>query len=311
MRLNAVENILPRDQDDVKQILNEFSEIIEQAINFGTHLLKWDLDSNLSGDEEIIPVLFLRNILEIADSISILLKKSSVDTSKVLLRSLLENVFGLEYLIEKDSKNRAFAFIVWMTHKDLSFYDKLNRKTHAGKQFKSNFSKDKYIQNPGIISRIDYKSSKENSEEILKLPQYIEIEKEYQQRLLKDKKPTWYSFFDGPKNIEQLAKYLKHDAIYEIMYRGYSGNVHATDIFKNKLWNNSNGTVDIIQIRSPKDAQSVAISTINFLLMIYIPYFSSRIKSHQHKEKFRDWYLSFKPYFDELRKPENEITLKT
>lgn len=303
MKYSAEENILPREQSEYIEILTDFSNLINEIVNFGTHLIKWDTENKVIGDESIVPVLFMRNILELADSISILIKKSSIDSSKNLLRSLLENIFGLEYLLEKDSANRSLSFIVWLTHKDLKFYEKLDNQTLVSKQFKTEFSKDNLIQKPELINNIEYLSHKKNSEELLKLPQYSKIENEYQQTEKKMKNPTWYSLYSGPKNIEQLAKYLKHNAIYEVMYRGYSGNVHATDIYKGKLLPNNEGSFDIKQIRNPKDAQSVTIDTINFLLMVYLKYFGERIP--ERKIEFRDWYLEFKIEFDKLRNNKN------
>ena len=308
MKYKSVDEILPREQTDVQEVLLKFSNLIDDIVNFGTHLMKWETEKKLVGDENIVPLLFLRNILETADAISILIKNSSIDSSKSTLRSLLENIFGLEYLLEKDTKNRALAFIVWITHKDLKFYEKLDGNTQVGKQFKTEFKKDSLIKNPDLTDQVDYLYAKENSEELLKLPIYIEIEKEYQETESKSKNPNWYSLFSGPKNIEQLAKHLNHHAMYEVMYRGYSGNVHATDIYKGKLFPNSDGTVDIIQLRNPTDAQSVAISTVNYLLMAYLAYYKARIP--EKNNDFLNWYLPFKQNFDELRSEKYSIQYK-
>lgn len=299
MKYKAIDDILPREQTDLKEVLLKFSNLIDDIVNFGTHLMKWETEKKLIGDENIVPLLFLRNILETADAISVLIKSSSIDSSKSTLRSLLENVFGLEYLLEKDTKNRSLSFIVWITHKDLKFYEKLDEETQVGKQFKTEFKKDRLIQNPELIKQVNYLYAKENSEELLKLPNYIEIEKEYKATEYKNKNPNWYSLYSGPKNIEQLAKYLNHNAMYEVMYRGYSGNVHATDIYKGKLFPNSEGTVDIIQLRNPIDAQSIAISTVNYLLMAYLAFYKIRIP--EKNNEFLEWYLEFEKDFDELR----------
>jgi hypothetical protein len=308
MKYNAIDDILPREQSDVKVTLLKFSESIEDIVNFGTHLMKWETEKKLKGDEEIVPLLFLRNILDIADSISILVKNSSIDTSKASLRSLLENVFGLQYLLEKNTKKRSLSFIVWTTHKDLKFYEKLDGQSQIGKQFKTEFSKDKLVNNSEFIYNIEYLSAKANSEELLKLPIYEEVEKEYQLTNSINKNPNWYSLYSGPKNIELLAKHLKQNAIYEVMYRNLSNNVHATDIYKGKLLPNKQGTVDIIQIRNPKDAQSVTTDTINFLLMAYISFYEKRIP--EKRPEFLEWYLEFRKTSAEVRKKENEIKYK-
>ena len=52
--------------------------------------MKWDADKGRAGDENTPPLLFLRNIIELGDAISILIKNSSIDPAKPLLRSLLK-----------------------------------------------------------------------------------------------------------------------------------------------------------------------------------------------------------------------------
>lgn len=308
MKYNSIDDILPREQPDVKATLSKFSQLVCDAVNFGTHLMKWDIERKMTGDENIVPALFLRNILDIADSISILIETSSIDPSKSSLRILLENVLGIEYLLEKDTRQRALSFIVWLTMKDFKFYEKLDGGTEIGKQIRSEFKKDKLIQKGEILDNVDYTAAKKNAEELLSLPHYAPIADEYRRSHLKSKNPNWYGLFSGPKNIELLAKYLNRNAIYEVMYRKYSANVHAIDIFKGKLLVNNSGTADIIQIRNPKDAQSVVIDTINYLLIAYYAYIKNRIP--EKSKEFSDWYSEFRIDFERLRSPENEIIYK-
>lgn len=295
----AIDDILPRDQTEVRAELEKLSSSIENVVDFGTHLVKWQADKRLSGDDGIIPILFLRNILEISDAISILIKNSSIDPVKPLLRTLMENSFGLEYLIEKDKKNRALSYNVWLAHKDLKFIEKLNESTQVGKQLSNEIKKDKHV-NELKSDKVNLDLGKKNAIELLKLPHYIPIENEYQRTNKENNNPMWYSLFDGPKNIEQLAKRLNHHTSYEIIYRILSDNVHANNNSKNKLTPNADGvTTDIIQIRFPKDAQMVTINTLNILLMTYSNFCQKELPNK--KAEFSDWYSSFRETFRELR----------
>ena len=298
----SIDDILPRDQTEVKTELEKLSSSIDNAVDFGTHLLKWQADKMQSGDQHLVPILFFRNILELADAISILIKNSSVDPAKPLLRTLLENSFGLEYLLEKDKKNRALSYNVWIAHKDLKFYEKLNKSTQSGKQLSNEINKDKYVKELSSNNSI-LELGKRNSEELLKLPLYEAIEQEYQRTNAIKKNPMWYSLFDGPRDIEQLAKRLNHHTSYEIVYRILSDSVHANDILKNKLAPNKNGQTDIIQIRFPKDAQNITVHTLNFLLLTYINFYQKELPNK--KADFSNWYNEFGKVYRELR--ENEL----
>lgn len=298
----SIDNILPRNQTKVKTELEKLSSSIDNAVDFGTHLLKWQADKMQSDDQHLVPILFLRNILELADAISILIKNSSVDPAKPLLRSLLENSFGLEYLLEKDQKNRALSYNVWIAHKDLKFFEKFNDSSQVGKQFSGEIKKDQHvkeIENNNPILEL----GKRNSEELLKLPLYEPIEQEYQRTNKIRKNPKWFTLFDGPNDIKQLAKHLKHNTIYEIVYRILSDSVHATDVMKSKLAPNKNGQTDIIQIRFPKDAQNITIHTLNFLLMNYIYFYQKELPDKQ--ADVSKWYSEFQIIYKELQ--ENEL----
>ena len=245
----------------------------------------------------MVPILFFRNILEIADAISILIKNSSVDPAKSLVRSLLENSFGLEYMLENDKKNRALSYNVWIAHKDLKFYDRLDTESQVGKQFSSEIKKDKHVQE--VKSNKDLiELGKKNSQELLKLPLYRKIEEEYQRTNAIRKNPNWFALFDGPKDVEQLAKRLNHHTLYEIIYRMLSDNVHATDLMKSKLVPGQKGQTDIIQIRFPKDAQNITVHTLNILLMTYINFYQKELP--EKKDDFAKWYNYFQPIYKEF-----------
>jgi hypothetical protein len=300
MKYKEIEDLLPRSQDEnVKSLLENFAALIDNAINFGTHLMKWDAEKKRHGDENMPPLLFMRNILELGDAISILIKKSSIDTCKPLLRSMLENTFGLEYMLEKETEKRALSYIVWHTHKNLKLYEKLNSSTQSGKQFEKEIEKDRLLS--GVGSFFDnpiLAPAKKNAEDLLRLPKYVPIESEYQATSATRKNPAWYSLFGGPNNIEQLAKYLKLHASYEILYRGFSGNVHATSIFQRKLIPNNDGTVDIVQIRYPEDAQSITQNATNILIMAYLVYYKSRLP--EKNKEFQEWYSEFRIPYNKL-----------
>ena len=178
--------------------------------------------------------------------------------------------------------------------------EKLDSSTHIGKQFKAEFGKDKLmgdknslVDNP-VISLVRSKA-----ENLLKITKYKPIVNEFQKTADKIKNPNWFSLYSGPRNIEQLAKYLNHHGSYEILYRGFSGNVHSTNIFKSKLVQNNDGSIAIIQMRYAKDAQSVTLNTLNLLIYSLRIYYQSRLPEKEND--YIKWY-------SEIREPFNQIT---
>ena len=120
MDTKQIEEVLPSQLDEsLEFILNSLSTNLSEVVNYGTHILMWDVETKRSGKDNHIPTLFFRNAIELGDSISLLIKNSSIDPSKILLRTLIENTYGLIYILERNEKQRALSYMVWKTIKDI------------------------------------------------------------------------------------------------------------------------------------------------------------------------------------------------
>lgn len=293
MTYPAIESILPRLENPKSESLNNLSVLIDNAINFGTNLLKWELEKGQKGDEHIVPILFFRNILSVADGISILIKSSSIDNSKSLVRVLIESIFSLEYLLQENTKNRSLAYFVWNAHKDLKFIEQINFTTETGKQLKSNIAKDKFAKDIEIDYLPEFDEGKKNAEELLKLPNYVSVEIEYQRTLLKNKKVNnWFTLYDGPQDFEQLSAKINLNSFYQLHYRYYSKNIHSTSVHKGVILTNEDGSGTIIQIRSWKDSISTTVDTLNFLLLTFMTF--QRKLLPERNDDFLKWYWEFR-----------------
>ncbi len=239
MPIEPVTEILPRDIDDkgVTEVLNKFSVGIEQTVYFGTHVMKWCVNATKGAGEEVVPLLFsFRHALELLDSISILVRKSSIDPSKILLRAKLEVLLGTKYILQQDAIRRAMGFMVWHIHKKLKRYQRLDPETQQGKELRKKIEQDFLIKDMKITKPEQLDEMIANIEELLNEPANIEVEAEYQRFRRKSKSnPDWYSLFGGPSSIEQLAARVKMLGIYESLYRDFSGPTHGTDILEQIL----------------------------------------------------------------------------
>ena len=110
-------------------------------MNFGTHILKWDVEKKRNGRDKNVPSVFLRNSIELGDAISLLIQKSSIDPAKILVRSLMESNFSLLYMIEKDEQLRAHAFLVCRLNKEIRYYKKFIKEDNISKGFVDKFIK--------------------------------------------------------------------------------------------------------------------------------------------------------------------------
>lgn len=256
-------------------------------------------------------------MLEKADSISILVKNSSVEPSKVILRSIFELYLYIDYLTEKYFEDRSIAFLIWDTKRKIRLNKTFDKTDTEFKNLLKKIEADKSIFNKNLFSDLpSVKPALANLNALLAYPQYGRVLKEFERTKNIDRNnPAWYRLFNGPKNIQQLAEHLQISTFYEILYRSWSGNVHSTEIIDGKIIPNDNlginGTkvnADIIQLRFPKDAQTVSSYTVILLLKTFLLLSDKKIQNK--KNEILNWYLDIRPTFLKMTSEEQYIKIK-
>lgn len=302
-------SIVDREDRQIPDILDTYADKLDDIIDVSSLLLDRYLKKNIMSDDKLVPVLFFRNALEYVDSVSILVRNSSIEPIKAINRILLENLFQFEYLLEKDVENRSYAFLVWDIKQKLSFYKKIDKDSDGNKPFKKLINKDKLLEDISVLDNISVTSLIQRYSEILKLDGYKEANIEYEKTKKKNKfSPNWYSLYSGPKNVSDLAKNLNRTAHYEIFYREMSNNIHSTDIFKNKLVSKHNISY-LTKLRNPFEADKVIKDTLNFLMSMVIIFLDELLP--EEFENFVQWYASFKDFFVDIGMKEDFIVAGT
>lgn len=297
-----IQDIHPKDieQNEISELLKQFSDIVSETVNHGTHILKWEVTEATGSDENIPIAMMLRHILELTDAVSILVEKSSIDPCKTLLRSILETLLQLEYILESNTKERALSFLVWHYHKEIMLAKKLTPTDPSYTQLVQKIQADKSTTSgitPPVINNLA--DHIDNLEKILQLPLYATSEAEYQRLIAAGSKvKNWYQLFGNINNFEQLANHLNRQALYEVLYRGWSGPTHGTDIIQSKLSKSANGQGEIVQIRFVKDAQMVTHYAVTLGLMAYQIMVDKRIV--KHKIENAQWYLTISKAYLQL-----------
>jgi hypothetical protein len=233
--------------------------------------------------------------MELIDSIAILIRNSSIDPCKSLLRTSLETFFYLDFLLDNEQEKRAMCFLVWNAHRNIKLYKKLDGESELFKEMKSKYEKDRYLKN---IEPLVYKEivdpALENSERLLELPSYQPVNSEYLRTKKLRKNPNWYSLYDGPKDIEMLANKSQFAVLYEILYRSWSQSVHGTDIIQGKVSKNTSGLGEILQIRFPAEAQTITQYCFNLSIPIFQKFIEKRIP--EKNDEFKKWYMEIRKF---------------
>jgi hypothetical protein len=260
---------LKEEEPEVFELLSRFSEVIDEAVNFGSRVFKW-CNASLDGkaDKEVPLILLFRHVLELLDAVSILIKESAAEPCKLQLRSIFEALLSINYLLEGKQDERAYAFLVCHAYKKIKTYKKLDPKTQQGKQFRG-VLKGSILDDLDFGGRYDLKKMVEEKNKLFKKEGYKEAYQELERlRNVGRKNPNWYEFYDGPRDLEQLAIHLNKREYYEIFYRYWSEYVHGSDIISGNLGKNDEGTY-LLSIRQPFEAQSIVSLSLTMVLEIY------------------------------------------
>lgn len=216
--------------------------LLEELVNYGTNVLIRCSTSPTTNEKNVdnAPLSLYRHILESTDALTILLANGACDPSISILRSAYEALLSLEYIVEKSEyyKNRSLQWLANYIRIRIRSYNLLLKDHPINKQFTAQLEKDKvfpFLSNypHDTIPQNELKRAIDNLQSLLNSEQFIPIQTEFA-TLKKNgvRNPKWYSFFDGPKNLEGLASYLQKSFEYEVFYRYWSRISHAQDFSK-------------------------------------------------------------------------------
>ena len=300
---NSVSDFSGKDvRQDVRTVLDSYSNSINEYVHFGSQLIDWDLNREVAEKKDgyVVPILFLRNLIESSDGISILIRHGASDPAKSLLRTVLENFFSLEYLLESVDE-RSMYFHAWNTFQQMKLYEKLDGHSDRAKQLSALLSKDKYMRPASPMVHEPVEKWKAIAKELLALDHYKDVVAEYERTAARIKNPQWYSLYDGPVSVEALAGHLKLFGLYEL-YRSLSNSVHGTDIAHDKLSGLGDGRIGVLQLRYPKNAHMITGFVHDVCLAAFMSYVKIRLP--EKKREFNEWAALTEPFRERMAKGE-------
>ena len=302
-----IKEILPRGLFlEIEETLLHFSKLIDEFVNFGTHVLSWVIEESKGSDEQMPLTMFLRDLLEKSDSISTLIRNSNIEPSKIVLRSLFETTLYIRYLVEENFEDRSMSFLIWNAKNKIRTLKAFDKNDQSYQETLRLLEKDEFFDKTFLDEIPSAELNIKKQLKILSLPDYQRYDKEYERIKKADKRnPNWYSLFNGPKSIQQLALKVNIPFLYEILYRKWSENVHGTDIISGRIVKRENPNLeagkvnaDIVQINIPKDAQEITSYTLLLILMTIIKLRDKKLKKRE--QEIKEWYISVRPEYHQI-----------
>jgi hypothetical protein len=246
--------------------------------------------SSAMGKDENLGILFpALHVFEMLDGVDVLLRDAAVIPSRPLLRAAFEAKLTVEYVTEADSARRGAAYVVEEVHKRIQGIKRFDGSSQAAKQFRAELAADRFGAGIKLPELPDAATRVEGLERLLNMEHLREpaIERE-RLKSRRNGEPPFYSHWNGPSNVQQLARYLGNGGQYEVLYRTWSRTAHGFDL--GRQLTGTDGVAAIGVFRNPEEihnsyslAISFGLSTMRAMLSHYRP---SEIESGS----FARWY---------------------
>jgi hypothetical protein len=300
MPTKPFEPLLYRDlrKVEAKKVIEIASPLLQELVNHATNAFqRCQVETAKGVADEHLPVLSsYYHTIEMADGIEVLISQSCTIPAILLLRSSFEAILTIDYILEKDYRKRAFAWLVCYVRDRLHKYKMLDISTQEGKEFQIVFNNDLVREQIELPPLPKLGNNIRNLESLLEKPDYQFADIEYKRmKKIIHGKPNWYSLYDGPRSFQKLAAHLKRGAIYEMLYRHWASISHASDL-SHFLAKKNNGTPALNPIRNHEELIMVTGLACTFILE------ATRLALSKFRpgemNSLRRWYITevSKPY---------------
>ncbi len=210
-----------------KDAADRFVPLLEELVNYGAALYarsKGNMRDMLTPAGA--PLLLFLHVVEMTDGVSELVKQGCAAAATPAVRAIFESTLGLEYIFQKDTESRARAWLVGYASDELAMFDQIENIGRAGQDLRD------ALQNDTVGSMVDLtrlerfaKAQRPAIEALLNQPENAPVVAA--RAALRKRKPNWYSVSRGPSDLRQLAKQLRREGQYLVLYSYLSAIQHG------------------------------------------------------------------------------------
>lgn len=284
-----VKSIIEQVNWGISAIITKYGELANE-ICYGT--------SRQNDFIDIVICSFIRKIIEQLDAINVLFSVGSFTQSQIILRSLIENIISMEFILKEDSEKRAVAYYLEHHYKEIELGRKyFNKNSKFGKLILSSTGESKFD-----IDYNEYKKKKEaferliNSKEIFK-----KVDKARKNKLAEKKKKNggkkggyiqWYEIFSSVSSFYGLMQETGHEIYYESIYGGLSYETHALNSTMG-INVDING-ISLKRIRNLEGGSSIFSLVYSFSMSGLMKIYEYVNDGDDEKREFQNFFMDFK-----------------
>lgn len=221
--------------DKIKEIIEQASGVLDLVITrFGEVENEMTMGTSRIDDFiDTVIILFIRKIMEQLDSINVLYSVSLFEPAQIILRSLIENIVGLEFILKDDTQKRAAAYYLEHHYQELDKSELyFNAESEYGKLIiaqkgKEEFDNDckKLEKKRRALERL-IKSKTVFQETDIARKKKLDAKKR-QSRKKKKVYIQWYEVCSNITSIYGLMKETGYEKYYDAIYGGLSFESHG------------------------------------------------------------------------------------
>ncbi len=282
----------------LRPIIEVAVPMIEEVRNYGLAALARCSCRPEGGEENLAPLLSFHHLIEMLDGVQIQLRECSITPAKLLVRSMLEALINIEYVLQKDTVRRGRAFLLMHLLSRLNVGIRTRPDTPEGIKFRKDLG-----EYGGILNGLpDYDAQIQNLREAIQnRPQLKEVYEEYERLREKTRRVFWYQFFGGPNSIRELAREVGYEAQYVVLYSEMSATGHVQDVIKRLLVLSEGDWAGIRPLRDPTEIKQVILLSVTLAVKAVRVVLTHYRRDEIDAGKISDWYLTeVKPRRDKL-----------
>lgn len=286
---------------EIKRIIEQASHIFDSLITKFGEVENEMLAGTSRNDDfvDAVVILFIRKIMEQLDSINILYSVCSFDPAQIILRSLIESIVGLEFILKDDTQKRAAAYYLEHHYQELDrskpYFDAESEygKLIIAQKGKDIFDADckKLEMKRQALNRL-IKSETLFQETDMARKKKLDAKKK-ECRKKKKAHIQWYEVCSNITSFYGLMKETGYEKYYDAIYGGLSFESHGLNATMG-ITADENGYL-LKYIRNPEGGGSTFDLVCSFSL-------GALCKIYQYLGDGKTEKAEFKAFFDDFTK---------
>ena len=295
---NEVKDIIEQASSVLDSIIVKFGEV-ENEMTMGT--------SRIDDFVDIVIILFVRKIMEQLDSINVLYSVCLFEPAQIILRSLIENIVGLEFILKDDTQKRAAAYYLEHHYQELDMCERwLNENSKFGTLITVQNGKDEF---DNVYKALEKK--RQSLERVIKskvIFQETDIARkeklDAKKKVGKKKKKVyiqWYEVCSNIKSFYGLMKETGYEKYYDSVYGGLSFESHGLNAMMAISVDEDGGSLKCV--RNPEDGGSTFGFACNFSIGVLH-------KIYQYLGDGENEIAEFKAFFEDFVEKRDWVNYK-